>query len=268
MSAHGHGMAAMPCASAAFGGSTHLIDGSFDGLLTSVFDAYESKRFPERIYESGDYQQDLTRTPADIRTDAAKAARVQAGIMRRIGGEAFDQVWMAYLSDDRERFIKVFRYLALGFMIGRKALGNLTEPAIMDVFELARRVGRETNHMLGFLRFSVMDDGVQYAAIAPACNQTPCLAPHFAGRMPDIPFVIHDTRRRIAAIYDTKDIAYADTGGVSPVKGFSEDERAFRELWRCFYGAIAIKERINPKLQRSLMPKRYWKNMTEHNNGT
>ena len=243
---------------------TYLFDGSFDGFLTSVFEAYRSGLFPERIYASDDYQLDLARAPVDIATDAGKSARVQAGIARRLGGDAFDNVWTAFLSDDRERHTKIFRFLALGFEAGRKACSQLAEPAVMDVYELARRVSRETNRMVGFLRFSAMEGGVQYAAIAPACNQLPCLAPHFADRMPDTPFVIHDTRRRIAAIYDTKGICYAETGPASPPMAFSEDESAFRALWRGFYEAIAIKERRNPKLQRSLMPKRYWKDMAEH----
>ena len=246
-------------------GVAHLIDGSFDGLLTSVFDAYASKRFPKRIYERGEYQLDLALEPIDILTDPAKADRVQAGIIRRLGGEAFDHVWEAFLSDDCERFTKIFRFLALGFKIGRKACGSLAEPAVMDIFELSRRVGRETSLMLGFLRFSAMEGGVQYAAISPACNQLPFLAPHFAGRLPDIPFVIHDTRRHIAAVYDTKQIMYAQTGGAKTGVAFAADEHAFRELWRGFYEAIAIKERFNPELQRSLMPKRFWKNMAEHN---
>ena len=245
-------------------GATHLIDGSFDGLLTSVFVAYESRRFPERIYARDEYQLDFTRAPIDICTDAAKADRVQAGIMRRLGEEAFSNVWASFLSDDRERFTKIFRFLSFGFTAGRVACAQLAEPVVIDVFELARRVSREKERMLGFLRFSAMADGIQYAEIAPACNQLPFLAPHFADRMPDSPFVIHDTRRRIAAIYDAKEICYVETGAAAPAKSLSEDERMFRELWRGFFNAIAVKERRNPKLQRSLMPKRYWSGMTEH----
>jgi hypothetical protein len=38
------------------------------------------------------------------------------------------------------------------------------------------------------------------------------------------------------------------------VPAFSQEELAYRRLWKGFYDAIAIKERINPDLRRQLMP--------------
>ena len=37
----------------------------------------------------------------------------------------------------------------------------------------------------------------------------------------------------------------------------------YRHLWKRFYDTIEIKERRNPKLRMSNMPKRYWETMTE-----
>ena len=37
-----------------------------------------------------------------------------------------------------------------------------------------------------------------------------------------------------------------------------EAEKRYRRLWRCFYDTIAIRERENPKLRMSHMPKRFW----------
>ena len=34
-------------------------------------------------------------------------------------------------------------------------------------------------------------------------------------------------------------------------------------MWRAFYAHAAVEGRINPKLRRTHMPMRYWKNMTE-----
>ncbi|MEN6596618.1 MAG: DUF4130 domain-containing protein [Proteiniphilum sp.] len=50
-------------------------------------------------------------------------------------------------------------------------------------------------------------------------------------------------------------------------KGFSlmmaADEEMFQELWKGYFKAMTIKERINPRLQRQHMPKRFWKYLTE-----
>jgi probable DNA metabolism protein len=45
----------------------------------------------------------------------------------------------------------------------------------------------------------------------------------------------------------------------------SEDDKLFQDLWRTYFKAICIRERMNPKKQLSDMPRRYWKYMTEKN---
>jgi probable DNA metabolism protein len=43
----------------------------------------------------------------------------------------------------------------------------------------------------------------------------------------------------------------------------AEDEQLFQKLWKAYFKSLTIKERINPKLQRQHLPKRYWKYLTE-----
>ena len=42
-----------------------------------------------------------------------------------------------------------------------------------------------------------------------------------------------------------------------------ETEAHYRLLWKRFYDTIAIRERENPQLRMTHMPKRYWGTMTE-----
>jgi probable DNA metabolism protein len=245
------------------GGVIHIIDGSFDGLLTSVFLAFEHGRFPERVYENGVCQSSFVDIPVEIVTDSAKARSVLSGITRKLGKDVYEQVYMAYLSYDSERFSVISRFLTYAFKTGGDIMGHMAEKTVMDLFALCRNYRRETEKLLGFLRFSVMENGVQYAAIAPQNNQIPILMPHFCDRFPDIPFVIHDTVRQIAGVYDTRVWYMADADKLSP-PGFADDELLYRELWKKFYDAIAIESRKNPKLQRQNLPLRYRRNMTEY----
>ena len=41
------------------------------------------------------------------------------------------------------------------------------------------------------------------------------------------------------------------------------DEKQFQELWKEYFKVLAIKERINPKLHAQLLPRRFWKYLTE-----
>ena len=45
----------------------------------------------------------------------------------------------------------------------------------------------------------------------------------------------------------------------------SSDDHLLQDLWRTYFKAICIKERMNPRKQLSDMPRRYWKYMTEKN---
>ena len=44
---------------------------------------------------------------------------------------------------------------------------------------------------------------------------------------------------------------------------YSEDEKQLQKLWKLFVDTIAIKERVNPKLQRQMLPLRFRKYMKE-----
>ena len=244
----------------------HIIDGSFEGLLTSVFESHANKAFPSGVYAGDSIQQSVLDAPVDIVTDQAKAERVKNGIVRKLGTGVYENVWTAYLSCDPARFTKISNFLKMAFAAGREVMDRLAEPEVLDIMALCRNVGRESNKLTGFIRFSVMENGVQYAEITPEHNQIPMLMQHFADRLGDIPFVIYDTGRKIAGVYDTREWYVTDAEGLS-LPGLAEDEELVRSLWRAFYKTIAIESRVNPKLQRNLMPKRYWRNMTEHQPG-
>ena len=43
----------------------------------------------------------------------------------------------------------------------------------------------------------------------------------------------------------------------------SSDDQLLQDLWRTYFKAICIKQRMNPRKQLQDMPRRYWKYMTE-----
>jgi probable DNA metabolism protein len=45
----------------------------------------------------------------------------------------------------------------------------------------------------------------------------------------------------------------------------SDNDQLFQDLWRTYFKAICIRERMNPRKQLKDMPRRYWKYMTEKN---
>ena len=61
--------------------------------------------------------------------------------------------------------------------------------------------------------------------------------------------------------------ALCDTGGnvtfVLDESLMDKDEKLFQQLWKTYFKAICIKERMNPRKHRQDMPVRYWKYLTE-----
>ncbi|MDR1043267.1 MAG: TIGR03915 family putative DNA repair protein [Clostridiales Family XIII bacterium] len=105
---------------------------------------------------------------------------------------------------------------------------------------------------------------ILYARVSPDHEALEFLAPHFADRFKNEPFIIHDTRRGRAVFAWRRQWHIADfTEQDAAMLGDTAREEAYRSLWRNYFDTIAIKERTNPRCQRNLMPARYWENLPE-----
>jgi probable DNA metabolism protein len=94
---------------------------------------------------------------------------------------------------------------------------------------------------------------------------------HFKKRFSDQKWLIYDTKRNYGYYYDLQkitEVTFTDSTinfetGRLQKEALAEDEIAFQKLWKIYFAEMTIKERINPKLQRQFMPKRYWKYLVE-----
>ena len=159
------------------------------------------------------------------------------------------------------REMAVYRYFALAWTAGPGAAGLLADERVRTVHEAGRAVSRERHRFLGLLRFSELG-GVLYAPFEPEGDILPLVAGHFARRLGGERWIIHDTGRSKAAVYEngTWRIAGFSTGGPLPLSG---REREIRDLWKRYFSSTAVQTRKNPGLQRQFMPKKYWKHLPE-----
>lgn len=235
-------------------------DGSFDGLLCCVFESFEKKEIPQEINGPDEGQMSLF-TEKEIATDEEKARRVLASVPRKIGPDALSFIRRAYLTclPQKEKYILLF--LRKGYEAGAKVMRLLGDTVVSTLFKAVQQLGNESHLLKEFIRFSVYDN-VLAAQITPKNFVLPFLGQHFADRFPNEVFLIYDTTHRMALTYEKGDLQ------IRPVEHFSmpapsEEEKQFRRMWKMFYQTIAIKERYNPRCRMSMMPKRYWVNMTE-----
>jgi probable DNA metabolism protein len=169
---------------------------------------------------------------------------------------------------------------------GEAALGDYGRPSLSRLAACVRRVAHEAHKLEGFARFSPNKDGIYVACLEPDYNVLPALASFFLGRFGKECFALLDLRREYGIIsrpgndslfLDSPgreaDRREPDFGGAWPFEflagtGFSDclpeaDENEEAELWRLYFRTVENKSRHNPALQRCLMPRRYWKNLTE-----
>ena len=122
-----------------------------------------------------------------------------------------------------------------------------------------------------FFRFQKAADGTYFAAVAPLYNVLPLVLPYATDRFADQCWLLYDLKRSYGYYYDKKDtleVRFNDPEGhlkdglLSP-DIMDKEELLFQQMWKAYFQSIAIKERLNPRLQRQHMPQRFWTYMPE-----
>lgn len=240
----------------------YIYDGSFEGLLTCIYEAYYKRENPDRIIPNELSQLNMLDLNINIPSDTEKASRVYNSIPVKISSDALDNVYYAYLSEEAESGKCIYEYLKLGWKIGSKIDMFLSEDRVLKLHKIVQRVGTERHRMLGLLRFSECRDGIYYSQIEPDHNILQLLAPHFANRMADQNWIIHDMKRGIAAIYNMKNWILTELE-LRSLPDMSSREAFYQSLWKQYFMSISIESRTNLKLQVQHMPRRYWSHLVE-----
>ena len=240
----------------------YVYDGSFEGILTAVYEAYYRRENPEQILSAQNITVNLFDSYKYIVSDREKSDKVYQAIRTKISDAALRKNFHVFLSDDNDKATHIYRYLRLGFLYGPMIDNHLQEECVSTVQQISRRVTFECHRFNGLIRFMKMERDIYYARFEPDHNITILLAPHFAKRLSDQNWIIHDTKRGIAVIYNQKEWMLTDhLPEVLPE--LSEHEKSLQNIWQEYYQSIAIAERKNLRLQKNMMPYRYWKNLTE-----
>ncbi len=238
----------------------YVYDGSFEGFLSLVFDSWRKKELPAMVFPAGAEQ--LTLFPSFfIETDDEKSLRVEKGIIKAAGRDAFYKVEQCFLSCVDGKELLLLDYIRLCIGHGKKVLSMLADNTVHAVEKAAFACAREGHHYKGFVRFSVHGD-VMTAVIEPKHSVLPLIAGHFCERYHAENFIIYDKTHGSALIYSKGNRAIVPAEGFEPPRADTSEIEA-RRLWKLFYDTIAIEQRDNPRCRMSMMPKRFWSCLTE-----
>lgn len=237
-------------------------DGTLDGFLTCVFESFTHKEEPFDIVCEQSPQPTLLPTQT-IKTDIQKSQRVFNSIIPKMGQEIFEFIQDAFLTCLSQKEIHLLRFMVLGYKHKEKALKMLANDDVLILSKAVNFLLGEAHLLKGFIRF-VSYGGVLAATISPKNKVLPIIAPHFIDRLPNEKFLIYDDTNKMICAYANKKCAIYETDDfVMPQKTATELD--YQQMWKKFYDTISIKPRLNPKLRQGLMPKRYWKNISELN---
>lgn len=242
----------------------YTYDGSFEGLMCCVFESYEQKEVPS-VIRPPSIQQSIFDTAKWIETDEQKADRVYNSIPLKISYEAQELVKLGFLTCASQKELLIYRFLSLGFKYGNKVMTMLTNDAVCSLQKAVRHLTSESHKYKGFVRFSVYGE-VLVAVIEPKNFVLPLLAGHFCDRFRDEEFMIYDKTHSMALFYQSRKAELMSVDKLT-LPEVDRTEVEYRRLWKQFYKTIAIEGRNNPRCRMTLMPKRYWGQMTEFDKG-
>ncbi|WP_026888142.1 TIGR03915 family putative DNA repair protein [Clostridium beijerinckii] len=242
----------------------YLYDDTFEGLLTSIYDAFYSKSSPPTsIY--GKNQINIPLLLGDmieISTNINKFKKVKDAIINKIDFLSLKKIYFVYLSNYEDKGLIVFNYLKIAFKLGHDVHDFLNIDMIRLVDNITKKVLNECHRFEGFVRFNQIEEKLLYSSIEPDNDILELIGDHFKNRFPREYFIIHDISRQKALIYNTNfyEIIDMDMETYEKLK-FHNDE--YTNLWKTYFKATTIEERKNLKLQCRMMPKRYWKHILE-----
>ena len=238
----------------------YIYDGSYEGLLTCIFESFSNKEIPRDIQVEGQAQ--LSLSPSrKIGTDETKARRVAASFPVKLGYQVTEFFRMAFLTCLTGKEIFMLRFIHMAFRYGPCVLDMLADDTVHILTKAIQHMTQEAHLLKGFIRFSDYHSFL-VTVIHPKNFVLPLLQPHFCDRFSREAFLIFDENHSAALFHQpgrSKIIPLTELTLQAP----DEEEQKYRALWQSYYETIAIKARYNPKCRMSHMPKRYWDFMTE-----
>lgn len=240
--------------------ANYYYDGSFDGLLTVIYMAYEDRENKMLRVNANTEQLILSLEGIHIATDFSKARRVEKAICEKLSYNFLNNIRTCFLSYDKNKDTVIIHTVYKALRQGEEILNSLDEHAFY-LNKLVKQVLNERHKYLGLVRFKEMKDGTMFSTIEPKNNVLPILISHFKNRMKRERFAIYDKGRKMIVYYDGEkaEIFFVESLEIE----WSDEEIEYSKLWKTFHKTISIKERENKKLQQSNLPKYYWKYLVE-----
>ena len=233
-------------------------------IMTCIYDAWaEALKIGHsqiQLKKEPIFQQTMFDEYIHVNGDPSKAEKVIRSIRRNISEEASLDVYYATLSAEEDALQAIYNFLRAGFAAGGSILRQYSNPHVIKLLEIRRRVSNEAHHFREFARFQSLDSQVYISHLEPRSDVIMLVGTHFSDRMPSEHWMIIDDNRKTACVHP-KDgenyLRYLTDEEFQTLRKTEEYEDEFTDMWKIFFHATSIKQRENYVCQRNLFP--IWK---------
>ncbi|MCG3697383.1 TIGR03915 family putative DNA repair protein [Aliarcobacter butzleri] len=237
-----------------------VYDGTFEGFLSLVYEVYYKKLKPIKIYKILPNEM-IFEEILELKTSKDNAMKVLTAIKTKFPKELIQRILNIFMCDSKEFEMALLEYIIIGFK-EVKQLYNINNSCVFYLNNLEKELFRNVHKLTGFIRFEELEDATLYAKVESKFNVVYFLGKHFLKRFNNQNFIIHDLNRKLAFVkmqndFSVQEVAFFDE------PNYSSNEQKFQKLWKSFFNAVTIKERLKPKLQRRLVPLLYRTYMSE-----
>lgn len=247
-----------------------LYDGSFEGLLTAIFEIYEYKIIQPVIFKKDCASGSLFGNMHQVQTNSDKSNRVYNKLTDKLSKNALGQLYRAFLSELKEIENVLLRYIQYVLSTRQSVENDYSNADVLMVQQTSRKVYREKHRMEAFVRFQLTKDQLYYSIIEPDFNVLPLISKHFEKRYADQRWLIYDSFRKYGLYFDMEKVDEVemkfdvDPHDKATVKAFyDEQEEIYQKLWKQYFSSVNIAARKNTRLHIKHMPKRYWRFLVE-----
>lgn len=246
-------------------------DGSFEGLLTVVFEVFDRKVIPIQITNRNLYVNKMFETVLNIETDEIRAERVLKGLVKKVSSNGLRDILKVFHSEQPDIELVVLSFIRLVFNTKINIEKDYRQDPVLQIKQVVKMIDREVHRMHAFVRFQKTSDGIYAATIKPDFDVIPFIGSHFKKRYADQHWLIYDVKRDYGLFYDQnkmETVKLPSHNWVGSKKKLDnrlleDGEQEYEHMWKGYFDNTCIQERRNMRLHLQHVPKRYWSYLPE-----
>lgn len=238
---------------------TLIYDGSFNGFLTAIYNAFSENVIVTDIKKNSEMQPLLFSHPQTIFSEISKAKTVWQVIENK-NPLAIKTIYFAFLSENSQIELLLYKYIQKLFSVKLSEKDAYDNGITHKINHLAKMVSREKYRLEISLKFQKTVDNIHFTTVESEHNMLPLLSKHFRTHNLDRSWLMYDGKRNFGLYYDKKKVEMISLNyevidphtmmAKSPTLGTDSKDHY---MWNNYFTKHPIKPFINKKLYSSLV---------------